>query len=63
MPLFSPSVSSSSTGDEPSSFETRTGQDGKGQRVFLENHARLTEIQSAFIEHRRSTQIDLNLVI
>jgi hypothetical protein len=63
MPLFSPRVSSSSTGDEPTSLGTRAGQDGKGQCVFLENHARLTEIQSAFIEHPRSTQIDLNLVV
>jgi hypothetical protein len=36
---------------------------GNDEWVFLENHARLTEIQSGFIEHPRSTQIDLISVI
>jgi excisionase family DNA binding protein len=51
MPLFTPSISSSSTGDEPSSRAKSTSQDGMDQCVFRENHARLTEIQSGFIEH------------
>jgi hypothetical protein len=63
MPLFTPSLRNPSTGIESFGKPVSPSKLEIFDRVFPENHARLTEIQSAFIEHPQKQPNQLDFVI